>query len=63
MGILQMTHFWDVRITQNHWLTEVKLTQEIQALRAYYELLPFRFRCVTPDHIKALEGGDVYADS
>ena len=35
MDILQITLFGCVRVTHNNWLTEVKLTREIQALLAY----------------------------
>ena len=35
MGILQISLFGTVRVTHNNWLTEVKITREIQALLAY----------------------------
>jgi len=35
MDILQITLFGCVRVTHNNWLTEVKLTREVQALLAY----------------------------
>ena len=35
MDILQITLFGCVRVTHNNWLTEVKLTREIQSLLAY----------------------------
>jgi uncharacterized membrane protein SirB2 len=36
MGILLIKLFGGVRVTQNNWLTEVILTQEIQVLLAYF---------------------------
>jgi DNA-binding SARP family transcriptional activator len=35
MGILQVALFGGVHVTHNNWLTEAKLTREIQALLAY----------------------------
>ena len=43
MGIRQVTLFGGVRITHNHWLTEVKLAREIQALQPYPRLQSYRF--------------------
>ena len=42
MSILQVILFGSVRVTHNNWLTEVKLTREVQALLAY--LLLYRHR-------------------
>ncbi|HXQ35306.1 MAG TPA: hypothetical protein VN843_14915, partial [Anaerolineales bacterium] len=35
MGILQVVLLGGVHVTHNNWLTQVKLTREIQALLAY----------------------------
>jgi len=43
MDIQQVTLLGGVRVTYNHWLTEVKLTREIQALRPYPLLQSHRF--------------------
>jgi len=56
MGILQITLFGGVHVTHNNWLTEIKITKEIQALLSY--LLLQRHRTHPRETLAGLFWGD-----